>query len=150
MVQVVLPNATVVRASENQHPDLYFALRGGGNNFGIVTHFTFQTYPQKQMWGATYLYPGSVIDQVTNATYNLMTRQTEDSNLAFWHTYAYVPDYNMLVTSVQPMYAEPIENPSAFNELYPIPAMMKQSRIDWMSGFTDEVESMSPRGVRFV
>jgi hypothetical protein len=33
--QVVLPNATIVHANETLHPDLYFALRGGMNNFGL-------------------------------------------------------------------------------------------------------------------
>ncbi|KLP17423.1 6-hydroxy-d-nicotine oxidase [Fusarium fujikuroi] len=33
--EVVLPNATIVTASQHLHPDLYYALRGGGNNYGI-------------------------------------------------------------------------------------------------------------------
>jgi hypothetical protein len=146
----VLPNATIVNVSENEHPELYFALRGGGNNFGIVTYFTFETHPQKQMWGGTYMYPGMMTEQVTNATFNLISSQTEDDNIAFWHGYAYVPANNMFINSVQPMYAEPIERPPVFNELLAIPTVMQQSRIDWMSSFTDEIEAQTPRGVRLV
>lgn len=37
--EVVLANATIVTASNTSHPDLYLALKGGGNNYGIVTAY---------------------------------------------------------------------------------------------------------------
>lgn len=44
-VTVVLANGTVARASATEHPDLFFALKGAGAGFGIVTEFTVRTEP---------------------------------------------------------------------------------------------------------
>ncbi|EEB89970.1 hypothetical protein MPER_11884, partial [Moniliophthora perniciosa FA553] len=47
---LVLPNGTFIKVSNETEPDLFFALKGGFNNFGIVTSFTMQTFPQTDVW----------------------------------------------------------------------------------------------------
>ncbi|KAI1495931.1 FAD binding domain-containing protein [Biscogniauxia marginata] len=53
---LVLANASIITVSESSHPDIYLALKGGGNNFGIVTSYLLQAYPQGDVYGGNLIY----------------------------------------------------------------------------------------------
>src|SRR5216117_985714 len=53
---VVLANGQFVKANADENSDLFWALRGGGGNFGIVTSFTFKLHPIDTLYGGPMLY----------------------------------------------------------------------------------------------
>ncbi len=55
-VEIVLASGDIVRASPSEHGDLFWALRGGGGNFGVVTEFVFRLHdtPAEVTFGPTF------------------------------------------------------------------------------------------------
>jgi len=54
------------------YPDLFKALKGGSNNFGIVTRFDFTTFEQGDLWAGQVYYPASSAAQQFQALYDFV------------------------------------------------------------------------------
>ncbi|KAF2030280.1 FAD-binding domain-containing protein [Setomelanomma holmii] len=72
--EVVLANATIVTASNTSNQDLYQALKGGGNNYGIVTTYHMVAHNMGQIWGGNLVFSADKTDQLLAAVRNF----TED------------------------------------------------------------------------
>ncbi|KZL85245.1 hypothetical protein CI238_08131 [Colletotrichum incanum] len=67
--EVVLADGSIANINQTSNPDLFRALKGGGNQFGIVTRFGLKTQPQTtQVWGGVLTFSIDKAGQVFNAT----------------------------------------------------------------------------------
>ena len=96
---VVMANGKLVRASERENPDLFWAIRGGGGNFGIVTRFEFRLYPVgPDVLAGLVVYP---IDQARSALtqYRDFARTLPDETAA-WVVLRRAPPLPFLPASI--------------------------------------------------
>jgi hypothetical protein len=61
---VVLADGKLVHADVNENQDLFWALRGGGGNFGVVTSFLFRTHPVDTVYGGPIIWPIDQADEL--------------------------------------------------------------------------------------
>lgn len=83
-LNVVLANATVILVSPTSHPDLFWAMKGAGHNFGIVTSFEMKLFPRgPDTWHYhNYIWTGDKLDAVFTALNNLHQKGKTPVNMA--------------------------------------------------------------------
>ncbi len=57
--EVVTADGSILEVNESSHPDLFWAIRGGGGNFGVVTRFEYRLHPVDQVVGGLLLLPAT-------------------------------------------------------------------------------------------
>ena len=77
---VVLANGNFVKANADENPDLFWAIRGGGGNFGVVTSFTFRLHPVDTIYGGPMLYELSETADVMKWYRDLIPTAPDDLN----------------------------------------------------------------------
>ncbi len=82
-VDAVLANGTMVHASETEHADLFWAIRGGGGNFGVVTQFEFGLHPVgPEIFAGLMVFPFEQAKQVLTGYREFTASAPED--LTVW------------------------------------------------------------------
>jgi len=137
---------------KSSYSDLYWALRGGGNNFGIVTRFDLATYPQGDLWAGakTFLYTKETAAAVDNAFYYLGINGPSDPYAQTIVAYAYAQTQGVFVIATDLQYGKPVANPPIFQNFTSIPgAIADTMRITDLPGLTIEFNNTNPGGFRY-
>ena len=90
---VVLADGRLVTASAEENADLFWALRGGGGNFGVVTSFLFRAAPVGTVYGGPIFWPMDKAGQVLRFWRDFILKAPEDIN--GWFAFATVPPVPM-------------------------------------------------------
>lgn len=121
------------------HPDLYWALRGGGNNFGIVTRFDYETFPQSDVFAGSLLYEHKHKDAAIAAfaTYS----NHGDPKAATWFCPAYNDGHKLI--SVLAMYADPHPEAEVLKPYLSIPTLHHGAKVRSMADIVKEVADVN-------
>ncbi|GAB1316436.1 hypothetical protein MFIFM68171_06646 [Madurella fahalii] len=108
--EVVLADGRLVEASSTSNPDLFWALKGGSNNFGIVTSYRASTYPIKNCWGGMQVFRPDQLPDVLQAFNEYQHTPDKDlhANLVL---NVGVNNATVLLTLI---YLQPVERPVAY------------------------------------
>ncbi|KAK7947854.1 uncharacterized protein PG986_008740 [Apiospora aurea] len=147
---VVGAQGNITTASASENPDLYWALRGGGNNFGIVVNFHMETIPLPggRMWGGSLVYEESSFNDMCKAfSATVDNIASKDHRAGMW--LAMAAQNGTKVASVEHYYAEPDGRDSpawAAFEGIPATSDTRQNRV--LYDYTAEVQASNPDGLR--
>jgi FAD binding domain-containing protein/berberine-like enzyme len=79
-VDMVLANGSFVKANADQNADLFWAIRGGGGNFGIVTSFKFQAHDVKTVFGGPTLWPIEKTEEIMEWYHEFLNNSPDELN----------------------------------------------------------------------
>ena len=77
---MVLADGSFVTVNSSENQDLYWAIRGGGGNFGVVTSFKFQAHPVKKVIGGPTLWPIERTEEIMEWYHGFIHNADEDLN----------------------------------------------------------------------
>lgn len=128
---------------------MYWALRGGGNNFGVVVDFTLETIPLPgaQMWGGTRAYLEDTFPAVIDAFASLIADSPADPDAGAW--VAWVVYQGAKLSSTELWYAKPNGRGAAiFDGFNNITAQSDTTQNRTLPDFTVEIDASNPSGYR--
>lgn len=149
--ELVTASGLAINVSRSSYPDLYWGLKGGGNNFGVVTKFELDAFPLGQMWGGQRTYSESSFSEILDAIYqftiegsslDLDAAQIVVSHLlrfSYWKVLAYGSQAFATAPSIGKVafanlhYAKPIANATVFQRWSNITAIADTTDFRTMS-----------------
>lgn len=140
--EVVLASGEVIHGNAEENADLFVSLRGGLNNFSIVTSLRMKTFPSGPMWGGVAYYMPDTFGQLIEATVDFVQNETdEDTHLMSSAGYAFG---NHVVTCC-------IEKPPALQRFVSLPNQIEEYgslRTSTHFDFCNELSKFMSDGVR--
>ena len=76
--ELITPDGLLIHASADENSDLLWGLRGGGGNFGVVTHLEFRLYPLQNVIGGRLVYRGDGVREVLRCYRDIVSRSPRD------------------------------------------------------------------------
>ncbi|KAJ4303161.1 hypothetical protein N0V90_002054 [Kalmusia sp. IMI 367209] len=140
--EVVLADGRVVTANEKESADLYWALKGGGKNFGVVTAFTMKTCALPKMWGGPRLALGN--EGTVGRVFKTMHEGLEEGRdekahvevISFYNPHACPSGDPLFALCLA--YAGETERPEALRGFWEIDSVADMTRVTTQRGLADD------------
>ena len=145
--EVVIADGSIIQVSNDAYSDLFWALRGGGNNFGVVTKITMDVIPlqEQTIWGGNRIYERDHLPALIQASYNLGTAGVEkDSGVG--QILNIISAQGQKIALATLTYDKPVENPPVMEEFLSIPAALDTMGVGTVTNISASLASLGDVG----
>ena len=120
--EIVTPDGLLIRASDDENSDLLWGLRGGGGNFGVVTHLEFRLHPLQNVVGGRLVYRGEGVREALRCYRDVVTRSSRDLSCQV----ALAVDESMVpILEILPCYTGSEADPEKLRRLRSVPGLIE-------------------------
>lgn len=146
--EVVTAAGEIIHASQDSHPDLYRALRGGGGNLGVVTRFDCISYPQDMMWGGDRYHEWAYAPQLVAELMRFGdsgAETTPEASLIIGFAHMTAPGFFGSATPTHAHAQAAGTHPAVFDALLDIPAQWSDCGNKHVSEMAAALESLNDK-----
>jgi len=149
--QVVLANGNIVDANANVNSDLWVALKGGSNNFGVITRLDFKTFVQGDLWAGWIYNPIETYPAQIRAFAETNAAADSDVYASLINSYAYSATAGGMAIANNLVYTKAEAYPAIFKSFTSIqPQLLNTLRVQNLSNFLLTQGDFQPVGKRYV
>lgn len=147
--EVILADGSIVNANKNENADLWVALRGGSNNFVLITRFDLHTFSQGSFLGGQIIYDFSTASQQIEAFSKFNSDPNYDEHATVIQIFGYGSGQFVILNSLQ--YTTPEFDPPALKPFTSIqPQILNTLRIGSHGEFATNVNGAGNIGLRSI
>ncbi|KAI9878975.1 MAG: hypothetical protein M1830_010029 [Pleopsidium flavum] len=149
--EMVLANGTLVQVNNRTAPDLFWAMKGGTSNFGIVTRYDISIFSTGQMYGGTVTWATNHTQQYLDAQAAFISPGggQDDPKAAIMPNFGYDPISKLNNSGTVLLYDGPDPNPKALENFTSIPTTFSTAKVQNFSEITASTSGYSPRDRRW-
>lgn len=136
--EVVLADGRLCNANKTSHPDLFRALKGGTNNFGLVTRIDLETVDISKILGGSVAYNFSDKDAVFKAFADIAGAQHYDVHASIVMGLIFNSTSQEWILSSTPIYTLPETKPKVYEELFAVPNISSTVELTYLHTLANE------------
>ncbi|EXA46086.1 hypothetical protein FOPG_06847 [Fusarium oxysporum f. sp. conglutinans race 2 54008] len=146
--EIVLADGTIFEASDDTNQDLFWAIRGAGAQFGVVTRFVSRAHRQDKVWSGTLAYPADKLPDLLRLANVLYERPNPDGH-CFALGIGFGPDETSRVVSAIPLFHGSEEDAKqCFSGLLEIKAIANNTEMMTTAKTNTLLNSVMDHGIR--
>lgn len=131
--EVVLADGRIIKANETEHEDLFRVLKGGSNNFGVVTSFKMSAIECDKVWGGMTFFSKDNIPAAIEALSDFTDNVVNDRKSNLVCIFTHMPDFKDIVIATLYNQVAGVENAPAYKKWLAIPQMLNTVKMTSVS-----------------